>query len=94
MFQQPKDSLQTNFYGNRQHLKDERCVLNATSISGTDEVGSLKDVVGRGKEDIGVGRMCGEFEARLYTKPVDFLPKGRREKRRRERTHCLTIKQK
>lgn len=82
MFQQPEDSLQTNFYGNRQHLRDERDVLSVTSISGTDEVGSLKDVRGRrvwrGKEDIGLGRMCGEVEARLYTKPMEVLPKGQR----------------
>lgn len=81
MFQQPEDSLQTNFYGNGQHLRDERYVLNVTRISGTDEVGSLKDVAGgvqRGNEDIGVGRVCGEFEARLYTKPVDFLPRRQR----------------
>lgn len=46
----------------------------------------------RRRDDIGIGRMCSEFEAWLFIKPVEFLPKGQRQTREREREIIPTTK--
>lgn len=72
-----ENSFWTNFYGNRQHPRDERCVPNVTSISGINKVGPLKEV-GWGSEREGwpwCRETGAEFEGRLCRNPIERPPK-------------------
>lgn len=54
--------------------------VSQMSLVSQETVESLRNMGGgqKRRNDIGVGRLCGEFEGRLCRKPLGLLPKGQR----------------